>query len=62
MLQLNTVSGKVEELTGDWNCYNSVLNVFGQQADAEADARAKMLIYLIENHLLPLSCHLQRPS
>lgn len=55
LLPYNTVSGRYEEFAGEeWNCENSVLNVFNIRADTEADARAKMLCYLLENKLLPL--------
>ena len=37
--------------TDDWECNYSVIEISG---DSEADARAKMLIYLIENKLVTL--------
>lgn len=35
--------------TDDWECNYAVIEISG---DTEADCRAKMLIYLIENHLI----------
>ncbi len=36
----------------EWECHNEITP--GQKADTEADARAKMLIYLLENKLITL--------
>lgn len=44
--------------TGEWNCRYTLVshedNAVGTTATTEADARAKMLIYLLENKLIAL--------
>lgn len=47
---------------GNWFCWQSPRSNQRQEADTEAHARAKMLVYLIENKLIRIADPVPRPS